>query len=60
MGEGAIDRGGPRREFFRLLALKASEEFFQGKPGSKFFANNVVALQVYIVYYNNIIIMHTF
>ena len=46
VGEGAIDHGGPRREFFRLLALKSSEEFFQGRAGCKFFVNNVVALQV--------------
>ena len=46
MGEGAIDHGGPRREFFRLLAKEASEHYFQGAPGCKFFTNNVIALQV--------------
>lgn len=46
MGEGAIDHGGPHREFFRLLAMEASEHYFQGPPGCKFFTNNVVALQV--------------
>ena len=35
--EGAIDSGGPRREFFRLLALKASECYFEGNEGAKFF-----------------------
>ena len=46
VGESAIDHGGPLREFFRLLALESSEEFFQGRLGCKFFVNNVVALQV--------------
>ena len=46
IGESAIDCGGPRREFFRLLALKSSEGFFQGRSGCKVFVNNVVALQV--------------
>ena len=43
VGESAIDHGGPLREFFRLLALESSEEFFQGRLGCKFV---VVALQV--------------
>ena len=46
MGEGAIDNGGPRREFFRLMGIEAAEHYFQGAPGCKFFTNNVIALQV--------------
>ena len=46
IGEGAVDYGGPRREFFRLLALKAGDEFFEGPPTKKFFALNVPAIQV--------------
>ena len=53
VGEGAIDHGGPRREFFRLLAKEASEHYFHGAPGCKFFTNNVIALQVS---YQNIIL----
>jgi hypothetical protein len=46
VAEGAIDHGGPRRELFRLLALEASNQYFIGKEGSKFFCNDVTALQV--------------
>ena len=46
MGEGAIDHGGPRREFFRLFSLKASSTYLHGNNGEKFFVNNVIALQV--------------
>ena len=46
VGEGAVDYGGPRREFFRLLALKAGDVFFEGTPTKKFFALNVPAIQV--------------
>ena len=28
VGEGAVDYGGPKKEFFRLLALEAAESFF--------------------------------
>ena len=42
VGEGAVDQGGPRREFFRLLAINARDVFLQGK----FFATNVPAIQV--------------
>ena len=45
MGEGAIDHGGPRREFFRLFAAKTAETYFSG--GTKaYFTCNVPALQV--------------
>ena len=46
VGEGAIDHGGPRRELFRLFALKASDQYFIGNDGNKFFCNDVIALQV--------------
>lgn len=47
VGEGAIDSGGPRREFFRLLAVEGANRFFVGHR-SKFFASNVTAFQVSI------------
>ena len=46
VGEGAIDYGGPRREFFRLLALNAKDTLFMGASDRKFFGNNVSATQV--------------
>ena len=45
IGEGAVDQGGPRREFFRLLAINARDVFLQGK----FFATNVSAVQVRVL-----------
>ena len=36
VGEGAVDYGGPRREFFCLLALKAGDVFFEGTPTKSF------------------------
>lgn len=41
-----MDYGGPKREFFRLFAIEASDVYFQGKPNYKFFINKVTALQV--------------
>ena len=46
MGEGAVDCGGPRREFFRLFAIKAQQKYFVGVPTQKFFSSDVCALQV--------------
>ena len=46
VGEGSVDYGGPRREFFRLLALNAKEMWFVGSSDKKFFANNVLGVQV--------------
>ena len=47
MGEGAVDCGGPRREFFRLFAIRAQQKYFVvGIPDQKFFACDVSALQV--------------
>ena len=46
VGEGAVDHGGPRREFFRLLAINAKERMFMGPPTRKFFATDVAAIQV--------------
>ena len=40
-----MDQGGPRREFFRLLAQKAKESFFIGET-SNFLLPNVPAVQV--------------
>ena len=47
VGEGGIDYGGPRREFFRLLGNNARDNFFQGQQTFKFFSLNVSALQVF-------------
>ena len=45
--EGAIDNGGPRREFFRLFALEASKVYFHGGDNeAKFMINNITAVQV--------------
>ena len=46
VGEGAVDSGGPRREFFRLLASEASNTLFIGNVTAKFFVMNAQALQV--------------
>lgn len=52
VGEGAVDHGGPRREFFRLLAINAKEIMFMGPPTTKFFATNVAAIQVNLLLLN--------
>ena len=46
--EGAIDQGGPKREFFRLLAVVVSQTYFIGRDECKpqFFTNNILAVQV--------------
>ncbi len=44
--EGAIDSGGPRREFFRLFSMVASEKFLIGETNQKFFCVDICALQV--------------
>ena len=48
VGEGAVDYGGPRREFFRLLASAAQQTFLVGSHDYKFFGSNVSAIQVII------------
>ena len=48
MGEGALDYGGPRREFFRLLSHAARGAYFQGLDDCKFFMANVSAIQVVV------------
>ena len=45
-GEGAIDYGGPRREFFRLLGNSIRDNYFRGEENQKFFCQNVSAIQV--------------
>jgi len=45
VGEGGIDHGGPRREFFRLLAISFGNELMIGDT-SKFMRPDVTALQV--------------
>lgn len=47
-GEGGIDQGGPRREFFRLLGIGLKDTFFRGTDNRKFFAQDVSAIQVCI------------
>ena len=47
IGEGALDHGGPKREFFRLFAQGVSERYFQGvSSGIRFFVNDIMAVQV--------------
>ena len=45
IGEEAIDYGGPRREFFRLLAINFAKELMVG-DNFKFMKPDVKALQV--------------
>ena len=48
VGEGAVDYGGPKKEFFRLLALEAAESFFSfflGTGSVKFFSMNATFFQ---------------
>ena len=45
IGESSIDSGGPRREFFRLLAYESSQLYMRGGK-DKYMASNVAALQV--------------
>lgn len=46
VGEGAVDQGGPKREFFRLLAQAASKTFFKGSNSKTKFLDNITAVQV--------------
>lgn len=49
VGEGAVDYGGPRREFFRLLPLRLADDnslYFHGVEGQKFFLCNVNGYRV--------------
>ena len=47
VGEGSIDTGGPRREFFRLLADRAQNSlyFHSGNTGGSFFCIEHIWLQ---------------
>ena len=54
VGEGAIDCGGPRREFFRLVALEAKDRFFTGGL-KKFFLCDMMAIQVnYLMHFRKL------
>ena len=47
VGEGAIDHGGPTREFFRIFAEQACSIYFRGEEGQpKFFRNDILGVQV--------------
>ena len=49
VGEGPVDYGGPRREFFRLLPLRLADDnslYFHGVEGQKFFLCNVNGYRV--------------
>jgi len=48
VGEGAVDLGGPWREFYRLLASSDSD-LFTGRDGRKFFACNSLSIPVIFV-----------
>lgn len=41
-----MDQGGPKREFFRILACEAAEEYMVGAESFKFITSNISALQV--------------
>lgn len=45
VGEGAVDYGGPKREFFRLLIEEIVQYYMHGGV-LKFFIANVSAIQV--------------
>nr|XP_055024358.1 uncharacterized protein LOC129414352 [Misgurnus anguillicaudatus] len=47
VGEEALDCGGPRREFFRLLMMEVQSSLgiFEGKPGQLFFTYDQMALE---------------
>lgn len=47
VGEGAVYYGGPRREFFRMLASETADSFFCGNDIMKFFCMNATSLQVW-------------
>ena len=49
VGEGAIDQGGPKREFFRLFAEQACTYFRGDNKQPKFLRNDILAVQVYIL-----------
>ena len=51
VGEWAVDTGGVRREFFRLVALEAKEKFFIGRSFKKSFFCDILAIQVSLLYY---------
>ncbi len=46
VGEGAVDAGGPRRQFFRILGIEGARVLFVGNDSQTFFASRVVAIQV--------------
>ncbi|XP_016388028.1 uncharacterized protein LOC107723804 [Sinocyclocheilus rhinocerous] len=47
VGEEALDFGGPRREFFRILMMKVQSSLgiFEGQPGHLFFTYDQMALE---------------
>ena len=51
LGEPAIDEGGPKREFFRLLmqSIDASGILLDGAPGHRIPRRNVIAFKVCIM-----------
>ena len=51
LGESAIDEGGPKREFFRLLmqSIEASGLILDGAPGHQVLRHNVIAFKVRIM-----------
>ena len=51
IGEGAIDYGGPKREFFRIFSQEVGENYFKGQRGQpKFFRGDMLAVQVHTNY----------
>ena len=55
VGEGDVDNGGPKREFFRLFAQVADKIYFIGQSGQpKFFRGDILAVQVHTGMYTNL------
>ena len=51
LGEEADDGGGPRREFFALLAKEIQSSLFEGKSPRCFLRHDSIGLQVVLYIY---------
>ena len=46
VGEGGIDQGGPKQEFFRILSNEAVDRYLIGSNDHKFFISDISSLMV--------------